>query len=125
MAPHRWSSNTAVRKEDQFTAAPDFFDEHDSDHLPMWGRLEASWHGMGPQRRVLALSSILVFVGAIGALAIFTVANLSGGPEGASGSQDLAAQPGNDPTAPVSQAEDQVSGLLNTTRPPPSLGPVP
>ncbi|MEA3136775.1 MAG: hypothetical protein QOC71_1056 [Thermoplasmata archaeon] len=126
MAPHRWSSRTAVRKEDQFTAAPDFIDQHDSDHMPMWGRLGASWHGMAPQRQVLVASSILVIAGALGALALFTIADLSGGSTGSS-SQDLAAKPGGDPAAPLGQADDQVSGLLNTTRPVPSptLGPSP
>lgn len=86
-SPPRWSARTAVRRDDQFTAAPDFRDEHDSDHLPMWGRISASWHGMAPQRRVALAAGILVVAGAFAALAVFTSQDLSSpsGPSGGSG----------------------------------------
>lgn len=65
-----WSSKDAVRRDDQFTQAPDFYDEHDSDHLPMWGRLAATWHGMGPARQVLVAASLIVIAGAGAAIVI-------------------------------------------------------
>jgi hypothetical protein len=84
-----WSPRDAVRREDQFTQAPDFYDEHDSDHLPMWGRISASWHGMAPARRVLAASSLLAVAGVAVALALAWAAQpgaapSQGGPLGAS-----------------------------------------
>jgi hypothetical protein len=75
-----WSRKGEVRREDQFTVAPDFYDEHDSDHLPMWGRLAASWHGMGPARRVLVASSLVVLAGAAVAIAIALSAQPAAGP---------------------------------------------
>lgn len=75
-----WSPRDAVRREDQFTAAPDFYDEHDSDHLPMWGRIAATWHGMGPARRVMVASSLLVIAGAFAAVVITLSASPGAGP---------------------------------------------
>lgn len=127
MAPHRWSSRNAVRKEDQFTAAPDFIDEHDSDHLPMWGRLEATWSGMGPQRRVLVASSVVVVAGAIAAVAFVGLANLAGGGTDPGAQQGLAAEDDRleDPSGLVSQAPhvpdpgiQPVDDLLNATASP-------
>jgi hypothetical protein len=65
-----WSPKDAVRRDDQFTQAPDFYDEHDSDHLPMWGRLAATWHGMGPARQVMVAASLLVIAGAGAAIVL-------------------------------------------------------
>ena len=117
--PPRWSANPAVVKQDQFTAAPDFIDGHDSEHLPLWGRLQASWHGMAPQRRVLAAASILVFAGAIGALALFSVMDLSGSDAGPS--QDGLSAQDPDPAAPLQPISSDVEAVLNSTAPSPSL----
>lgn len=65
-----WSRKDAVRRDDQFTHAPDFYDEHDSDHLPLLGRIAATWHGMGPARRVLVASSLVIIAGAAAAIVI-------------------------------------------------------
>lgn len=116
----RWSPGTAVRKENQFTAAPDFIDPHDSEHLPLWGRIEASWHGLSPKRRVFLMTSLAILATWGGTSAAFLLDDLntrSGGPSPGGG---LAA--GEDPGAvgigPAGQAAD---GLLNAT----SSAPVP
>ncbi|MFA5943343.1 MAG: hypothetical protein WC876_02635 [Candidatus Thermoplasmatota archaeon] len=117
--PPRWSSKPAVVKQDQFTAAPQFIDGHGSEHLPMWGRLQASWHGMAPQRRVLVAASIIVFTGAIAALALFTAMDLAGPETGPS--QDGLAAEGPDAVPPSPSIGSDVQDVLNSTAPSPSL----
>jgi hypothetical protein len=70
MDARSWSTRDAVRREDQFTQAPDFYDEHDSDHLPLWGRIAATWHGVAPARRVLAMAALVIVSGAAAAIVI-------------------------------------------------------
>lgn len=73
----RWTAKAAVRKEDQFTAAPDFIDDHDSRPLPLWGRIEASWHGLSRTSRVVVLASIALFATWGGTSAAFALDDLS------------------------------------------------
>src|SRR5688572_29205688 len=76
-----WPKGREVRREDQFTRAPEFRDEHSSDHLPMWERISASWHGMsGGQRAVLAAS--LVALSLAGGAGLFTTLDDFGGEVG-------------------------------------------
>ncbi|HUR26227.1 MAG TPA: hypothetical protein VM327_09475 [Candidatus Thermoplasmatota archaeon] len=122
-----WSPKAAVKKEDQFTAAPDFIDPYESDHLPSWGRLAASWHGMAPQRRVLVASSMVVFAGAIGALALLTVMDTAGSdPSAPSGG--LSAAPGAGPLDGIDalpSAAPRSTPALNSTAPAPPLPSLP
>lgn len=126
----RWTRQGAVRREDQFTRAPEFRDEHDSDHLPMWGRFAAAWHGLSTGRRVVvasAVASALAVLSVVGGAGIFTTLDDFGrgvgtqpeahGPLGAQGGDAVPL-----PAAPAPQ--DSLDGaLLNRTSP--SASPLP
>lgn len=110
-----WSPKEAVRRDDQFTQAPDFYDEHDSDHLPMWGRLAASWHGLAPSRKVVFAASVLAVAVAMAALAI----SLSAAP----GSSPGPSSPVGDTGATGAPPLPSPSQPLNVTAPQPSASP--
>ena len=97
-----WSAKDAVRREDQFTVAPDFYDEHDSDHLPMWERLAATWHGLAPKSRVLVAGSFLVVAGAFGTVILVLSAPADPGP-----SQGALASEGGSAGSPVPSIPDR------------------
>ena len=81
MDGRQWSRETEVRRDDQFTRAPEFRDVHDSDHLPMWGRFSASWHGMSGRRRAV-LTASLVALSLVGGAGLFTTLDDFGGEVG-------------------------------------------
>lgn len=125
----RWSKGSAVRREDQFTAAPGFLDEHESRHLPS-GRFSAAWHGMAPWRRVLLAASI-VALSMAGGLGIFTSLDAIGGEAGTQphASNELAAEDGADPglagAGDVQGIASEAPDALNATRSDPGRPPVP
>lgn len=118
----RWSAKTAVKKEDQFTAAPGFVDVHESDPLPMWGRIQASWHGLSRTRRVVVMASLALLATWGGTSAISFLDDLgdvAGSPEHAGG---LAAEEGPGPADGVPSADPPATGQINaTSQPLPSL----
>jgi hypothetical protein len=99
----RWTAKAAVRKEDQFTAAPDFLDDHDSRPLPLWGRIEASWHGLSRTRRVVLMASIALFATWGGTSAAFALDDL-GRSESPSPGGGLAADDAGSPVDGVGDA---------------------
>ena len=123
-----WSRRGAVRREDQFTAAPDFYDEHDSDHLPAAGRLAATWHGMGPARQVLVAASLLVVAGAAAAILIAWAAQTGPAshqaPAGASeGGPSLPSPGATVPSVPGNLTASASGSSTPPLLPPPSLPP--
>ena len=130
MAERRWTRDDAVLRDDQFTRAPGFRDEHDSDHLPLWDRFSAAWHGMARGNRVVVASALAV-LSVAGGMGIFTTLDDFGrevgtqpeahGPVGAEGQEaplpaaDEAAQDLRD------DAGDAPGGLLNGTQAPQPL----
>jgi hypothetical protein len=120
----RWTARGAVRKEDQFTAAPGFIDDHDSRHLPLWGRLEASWHGLSRARRVVLLASVALFATWGGTSAAFALDDLGRSESPSPGSGLSAEDPGAPPLEDAPEALP--SGAFNSTsEPPPPLPTLP
>jgi hypothetical protein len=121
----RWSAKTAVKKDDQFTAAPDFIDVHESEHLPMWGRIQASWHGMSRSGRVVVMASLALLATWGGTSAIYFLDDLDGvvgSPDPGSG---LAAEDPQSPVDGLPSPSVDPAGLLNRTASPAPFSPAP
>lgn len=102
MDGRRWDKQAEVRREDQFTRAPEFRDEHDSDHLPLWGRMKVAWHGMSMASRVVVVASLVALSTAGGTSIAFTLDDFgrevgtqpgATGPAAASGDDGSVADP--------------------------------
>ena len=115
-----------MKKDDQFTAAPDFIDVHESDHLPMWGRIQASWHGMSRTGRVVVFASLALLATWGGTSAIYFLDDLdgvAGSPEHSSG---LAAEDQPGPLEALPTIPPDPTAPLNSTAPaPPALPDIP
>lgn len=129
MDGRRWDKEGEVRREDQFIRAPEFRDEHDSDHLPLWGRMKVAWHGMSTARRVVVVASLVALSTAGGTSIAFTLDDLgrevgtqpgATGPAAAEGDDDALADPGD--LAP-GRAEGPPDALVNRTAAPSPLPP--
>ena len=122
----RWSAKTAVRKEDQSTAAPGFLDVHGSEHLPLRGRIQASWHGMSRTGRVVVMASLALLATWGGTSAIYFLDDLdgvAGSPEPGGG---LAAEDAPAPLETLPSAGPDPAGLNGTApAPSPPLSPSP
>lgn len=117
----QWSKESAVRREDQFTAAPEFIDGHESRHLPMWGRIGAAWHGMSAGRRVVLMASLVVLSTVGGAGMAFTLDDFGrevGTQPGVSGPAGAHGAP-----APLEVPAVGPEDLLNGTAAPPGPSP--
>jgi hypothetical protein len=133
----RWTAKAAVRKEDQFTAAPEFIDDHDSRPLPLWGRVGASWHGLSRNRRVVLLASVALLATWGGTSAAFALDGLgqseSPRPGGGLQADDADRSPLDDPGVPglpgpgpsLTDAPPPVPQASSTSAPPLPLLPGP
>ena len=129
MDGRRWDKEAEVRREDQFTRAPEFRDEHDSDHLPLWGRMKVARHGMSMASRVVVVASFVALSTAGGTSIAFTLDDFgrevgtqpgATGPAAAEGDDDPLADPGQ-----ITQGiqEGPPGALLNGTAAPTPLPP--